>query len=135
MENKLKFILAEKKCSEPNQVVSKFMRFLTHPILVGFDYQDVTSRYDGDHFSKMVPYKCHTKKPDKPVYMHSFINKVDELFQLSDESKLCQVQNIRSPALLLTINNDSDDCYLTTHIVCMNILIVKDGCIKMKYDL
>ena len=46
MENKLKFILAGKKCSEPDIVISKFMRYFNRCLPVGFDYQEVTDFLD-----------------------------------------------------------------------------------------
>ena len=41
MKEKLKEVLLKKECSNPEEIANKISRFLDHPILVGFDYQDV----------------------------------------------------------------------------------------------
>ena len=90
MEDKLKSILAEKKCSDQEKVVSSFMRFFDRPILASFDFQEVF-----DFMDKGEEVKCFQKseleklKEFNPKAIYVLFLVKDGSFSLDEINKTC----------------------------------------------
>ena len=108
MKDKLKSIIAKKKCSEPDKIVSSFMRFLDRPIIVDFDFQEVSEFLDkGDEvkcFQKSELEKLKEFNP-KAIFVLFLVEKGS--FNLDNIDKTCNDLDIDDVLYVVDIDNEN----------------------------
>jgi hypothetical protein len=108
MENKLKTILAKKKCSEPDKIVSSFMRFLDRPIIVGFDFQEVSEFLDkGDEIKSFQKSELEELKEFNPKAIYVLFLLEKGSFNLDEIDKTCNDLDIDDVLYVVDIDNEN----------------------------